>query len=136
VWNQGSAEKDTGGNGRNANQVVLKQHANKGRNAKQVMLKQQSNKRRNAKQVVLNQHAKQRAICKTDGCKWKPDFGACKEAARRRRKENGNSKKTDQELEQDINSKGPTVKELIPETGSAQPSPSPTPAGQPHLAPR
>ncbi len=25
----------------------------------------------------------------TDGCKWKPDFGACEETARRRRKENG-----------------------------------------------
>jgi hypothetical protein len=33
VLNQGSAEKDTGGKGRNAKQVVLKQHANKGRNA-------------------------------------------------------------------------------------------------------
>jgi hypothetical protein len=34
-------------------------------------------------------------------------------------------------LEQDINRKGSTVRVLIPETGSAQPSPSPTPAGQP-----
>jgi hypothetical protein len=52
----------------------------------------------NAKQVVLRQHAK-RAICKTDGCKWKPNFGACKEAARRRRKENGTARKRIKRLE-------------------------------------
>ncbi len=44
VLNQGSAEK-TRDKGRNANQVVLKQHANKGRNANQVVLKQHTNKR-------------------------------------------------------------------------------------------
>jgi hypothetical protein len=38
-----------------------------------------------------------------------------------------NSKKTDQELEQDINSKESTVKELIPEAGSTHPGPSPMP---------
>jgi hypothetical protein len=48
MLNQGSAEKETGGKGRKAKQVVLKQHANKGRNANQVVLKQHANKGRNA----------------------------------------------------------------------------------------
>jgi hypothetical protein len=33
------SRRDTGEKGRNAKQVVLKQHANKGRNANQVVLK-------------------------------------------------------------------------------------------------
>jgi hypothetical protein len=60
-------------------------------------------------------------------------FGACKETARRRWKENGNSKKkTDQELEQDKNSKGSTVKKLIPRASGTHPYPSPTPEQGPH----
>jgi hypothetical protein len=54
VLNQGSAEKTWEENGRNANQVVLKQHANKGRNAKQVVLKQHTNKGHNAKRTDIN----------------------------------------------------------------------------------
>ncbi len=80
-----------------------------------------------------------RAICKTDGCKRKPDFEVCKETARRRRKENGTTRKRIKKRNKDINSEEPTVRKLIPAgtkgpTGSAHPPPAPTPAGQPHPA--
>jgi hypothetical protein len=80
VLNQGSAEKTWEENGRNANQVVLKQHANKGRNAKQVMLKQHAIKGRNAKRTDINGNRTLEPVRKQ-----------LKEDGRKK----GNSKKTD-----------------------------------------
>ncbi len=136
---------------------MLRQHANKGRNAKQVVLKQHANKRLYAKLTDINGNRTLEPVRnsskKMEGTHLgealtkevqDPSEERLRDLARKlgaAKKEimamsrSLMRKKTDQEPEQDINSKGLTVRELIPETGSAQPSPSPTPAGQPHPAP-